>query len=64
MIYISVYQIIKGHIEGNTEWGKQLDSCIKKPETLEKLNSLREVAEVGSKHGLPEYPAAILYHSQ
>lgn len=22
MIYISAYQIIKGHIEGNTDWGK------------------------------------------
>jgi len=47
-----------------TEWGKQLDSCIAKPETLEKLNSLREVLEVSSEHSLPEYPAAILYHSQ
>jgi len=24
MIYISAYQIIKGHIEGNTDWGKKL----------------------------------------
>lgn len=24
MIYISAYQIIKHHIEGNTEWGKKL----------------------------------------
>lgn len=24
MIYISAYQIIKHHIEGNTEWGRKL----------------------------------------
>jgi len=24
MIYISAYQIIKHHIEGNTDWGKKL----------------------------------------
>jgi hypothetical protein len=26
MIYISAYQIIKHHIEGNTDWGRQLQA--------------------------------------
>ena len=34
MIYISAYQIIKQHIEGNSEWGKKLLATKREKEIL------------------------------
>lgn len=33
MLYLSVYQLIKQHIEGNTSFGQQLNACYN-PKTL------------------------------
>ena len=46
------------------QWDKDIKSCIKNPEKMEKMEILKEVLEIGASHQLTDYPAAILYHSK
>ena len=45
-------------------WTRQMKSCIKDYEKIEKLSPLNEVLEISAKHELASYPAAILWHSK
>jgi len=45
-------------------WANKMEECISQPENLEKLESLKGIAEISEKHQLQDYPAAILYHSR
>ena len=45
-------------------WTRQMKSCIKDYEKIEKLSPLDEILEISAKHELASYPAAILWHSK
>jgi hypothetical protein len=46
------------------EWTKEIKSCIKNEDKIEKLTCLESVLDISSQHQLPDYPASILFHSQ
>ena len=46
------------------KWTEQLSACLTDFNKIEDLNTLEEILSVSSKHGLEDYPAAILYHSK
>tara|TARA_B110000495_G_C22888840_1_gene518391 strand:- start:24 stop:1007 length:984 start_codon:yes stop_codon:yes gene_type:complete len=46
------------------EWSKEVKSCIKDPERMEKMEILKDVLDIGANHQLTDYPSAILYHSK
>jgi|9_EtaG_2_1085328.scaffolds.fasta_scaffold07080_2 hypothetical protein len=47
-----------------SDWNKQLKSCVKNIENIEKLKPLENVLKISAEHQLPDYPSAILFHSK
>ena len=45
-------------------WNKELKSCVKNSDNIERLSPLKEVLEISADHQLPDYPSAILFHSK
>jgi hypothetical protein len=45
-------------------WESTIEACIKDFNNIESLDVMNNVLEVGEKHELVSYPAAILYHSK
>ena len=45
-------------------WESTIEACIKDFNNIESLDVMNDVLEVGEKHELVSYPAAILYHSK
>ncbi len=46
------------------DWEKELKSCIRDQNKIEKLSCLNEILEISSEHQLPDYPSSILFHSK
>jgi len=46
------------------DWVDKIKACVKDPEIIDQLKVIESISEISSNHQLPEYPAAILYHSK
>jgi hypothetical protein len=46
------------------DWNSMGEKCISSFENIGELDIMKNVSEVAAEHELPEYPAAILYHSK
>ena len=46
------------------DWESSISSCIKDFNNIEKLDVMSDILDIGEKHQIVSYPAAILYHSK
>ncbi len=62
----SVDQLVESIVVSSDKnnWNSIGEECISSFEKIQELDILKDISEVASEHELPEYPAAILYHSK
>ena len=62
----SVDQLVESIVVSSEkeQWTSVGQECISSFENIQQLNVMNDICEIAEEHELPEYPAAILYHSK